>query len=149
MWRSNRYLLSCLLLGALFLLTGCVTSLARKVRVDEVVEVRYHGTVGATVELIVTNDSRREITIDEIELQGFHGDTYLGKTTLHSPIPIELAPRSTTQVATRWKFHFDHFAIPREELFAEIIAAVHVSGKRYVIRLEKMPVWEFLHNFAP
>ena len=82
-------------------LGGCAASLARKIRLEAVQEVRTYGTAGADLTLWMTNESRRTVRLEAACVDFYTDSVFLGRVRLRDT--VVLAKRSSEEVKSRWK----------------------------------------------
>lgn len=163
MWgRRDRTLRRLLFSGTVLLLAlqlgGCATSLARKIRLETVQEVRTYGTAGADLTLWVTNESRRTVRLEAACVDFYTDSVFLGRVRLRDT--VVLAKRSSEEVKSRWKNESPDVAgwyvlekRLREQdlglLDVTVEFTVRAGAFRRTIYWERVPVSNFLNIFAP
>ncbi len=154
-----RWLLrSCTALAALLLLGGCGASLARKIHVEEVVDLRTYGTSGADLTLLVCNESRRAVSLEAACMEFFEDSVLLGRARLQRAVVIP--KRSCEEVRSRWRnesadaagWYLLEKRLREHELDRLTVSGafeVRVGGVRRTICWDRVPVSNFLNIFAP
>ena len=139
-------------------LGGCAASLARKIRLEAVQEVRTYGTAGADLTLWMTNESRRTIRLEAACVDFYTDSVFLGRVRLRDT--VVLAKRSSEEVKSRWKNESPDVAgwyvlekRLREQDLGLLDVTVEFTVKagafRRTIYWERVPVSTFLNIFAP
>lgn len=163
MWeRRDRALRRLLFSGTVLLLAlqlgGCAASLARKIRLEAVQEVRTYGTAGADLTLWMTNESRRTVRLEAACVDFYTDSVFLGRVRLRDT--VVLAKRSSEEVKSRWKNESPDVAgwyvlekRLREQDLGLLDVTVEFTVKagafRRTIYWERVPVSNFLNIFAP
>lgn len=137
-------------------MTGCGSSLVRKLRIEEPVTIRQYGSVGMDADFVLRNASRRTLRVDEAELEFFSASGSLGRAVLRGE--IEMPARSRSEVRSRWKLDIPDVASGvvlqrrlEEGAFDLLEVAVEMTvragGIRRRISCGRMTVSDFLNIF--